>query len=306
MKTIHPIGSRISFALLIIAVSGLPACDGDTPGAKTGATRQKKASKPPVVQKQATAAERPDVKPMRVATTGTAETEDTRTTQRASSDKPPRPLSFDDLLDKADELVVAGETEAAIEAYEAAAERDPKSAVPQVEIARILIQRNELADARQAAELAVELSPSWSTAWNTLGRVELVARRLDDAAEAFAQATDKNAANIYAWNNLGLVRIMQRRFDEAAEALEEATRSDNTVAYMFNNLGTAYEQLGRDVEALVAYKRGLALGSSLAGKNFVRLERKQDLQKTAQLPDQLPEPLQTPGSAPEAANAPSS
>lgn len=194
-----------------------------------------------------------------------------------------KPLTFAQLMQKAKKQIGDKQTIDAIETYLEAAKLDPKSARPHVEISCQMIRQREAKLARKHAELAVKLEPARSRAWNTLGRVELMEGKLAAAAKAFIEATKRHEKNIYAWNNLGLVRIKQHKYANAVEALEKATAGDKPKAYMFNNLGIALERLDRIDEALVAYKSGLALGSGVAGQNFVRLEKDLDIEETAEL-----------------------
>ena len=131
----------------------------------------------------------------------------------------------------------------------------------------------------------MKLQPELSRTWNTLGRVELMRGKLAAAERAFLLATRRNPGNVYAWNNLGLTRIRRQRYTEAVDALQEAAGGEKPRAYMFNNLGIALERLDRVDEAMEAYKSGLALGSGVAGQNFVRLERELELQETAEADD---------------------
>jgi tetratricopeptide (TPR) repeat protein len=194
------------------------------------------------------------------------------------AEPPAPPASFDELMARARASKKADE---AIETYLEAAQAKPESASPHIAIAGLLIGQKEAKLAKKHAELAVELEPGRSRAWNTLGRAELAAGKLAAAEKAFVEAARLSEGNIYAWNNLGLTRIRQKRYAEAVEALEKATSSKSVRAYMFNNLGLALERLDRVDEALTAYKSGLALGSGVAGQNFVRLERELDLEEEA-------------------------
>jgi len=157
-------------------------------------------------------------------------------------------------------------------AFQGAAELDPESAHPAIEIARVRLAQTDLAGAREAGEEAVKLAPESSLAWNTLGRVALGENKLDDAAAHFEKAIEANDANVYAWNNLGLTRMRQGRWDDAAQALEEAVTGEDAAPFMWNNLGAAYEGQHDFDEARSAYEKGAEGGSALAAANLARLD----------------------------------
>lgn len=196
--------------------------------------------------------------------------------------EPEPALSFDEHMAEGRELARKGQIVEAIDNYLAAAKVEPEKPGPRIALADLFIRQREPKLAREHAELAVKLAPKLSRAWNTLGRVELAEGKLPAAENAFVEATQRNESNIYAWNNLGLVRIKRHNYAEAVEALERATAGEKPEAYMLNNLGIALERLGVVDEALAAYKRGLGLGSGVAGQNFVRLERELELEETAE------------------------
>jgi tetratricopeptide (TPR) repeat protein len=167
----------------------------------------------------------------------------------------------------------------AIYAFQGAAELDPESAQPFIEIARVEISRKDFPAARVAAEAAVKLAPESSAAWNTFGRVALAEGELDDAVSHFEHAVEMNEQNGYAWNNLGLCKLRQGKWDDAIEALESAVATEDAAAFMWNNLGAAYERV-KDVEqARSAYEKGAVEGSALAAKNLARLD--DEVERTA-------------------------
>ena len=200
----------------------------------------------------------------------------------------PKPESYDELMARAR---ASKKPDEAIEIYLEAAQARPDSASPHIAVAALLIGQKEVTLAHKHARLAVELEPKRSRAWNTLGRAELAAGKLNPAERAFLEATRLSEGNIYAWNNLGLTRIRQKKHEGAVEALEKATAGKGARAYMFNNLGLALERQDRVDEALEAYKSGLALGSGVAGQNFVRLER--ELQREEETAVAPPPPAPT-------------
>lgn len=183
------------------------------------------------------------------------------------------PESFAERVALGKERAREGKPDEAIAAFLGALALE-ESAVPHVEIARVLLTRKDARTARKHAEQAVALAPTSSAAWNTLGRVALMEKEYQEAVEHFTRATEANEANLYAWNNLGLALMQMGRWDDAIKALETATSGENPEPYMWNNLGTAYERQDRLEEARIAFVQGAEAGSHLAGKNLARLTRK--------------------------------
>lgn len=185
----------------------------------------------------------------------------------------PPEITFGEAMDEAKRQLADGNWEDAVASYRLAAKLKPLKAKPLIAAARLLLGHGQVKEARPLVEKAVDLAPWWSTAWNTLGRVELIEGNLTQAGEAFVAATNKNPKNIYAHNNLGLVRIKEGRFEDAVASLLIATADKKARSYMHNNLGSALEKVGELEKARKAYREALAEGSSLAGKNFARVDR---------------------------------
>jgi|GEM_PF-5742237 Flp pilus assembly protein TadD len=185
----------------------------------------------------------------------------------------PPQITYGEAMAEAKRQLANGNWEDAVQSYEFAAKLKPLKAKPLIAAARLLLRHGKANKARPLVEKAVDLAPWWSSAWNTLGRVELVEGNLTQAGEAFTAATLKNPKNIYAHNNLGLVRLKEGRYEDAVASLLIATADKKAKPYMHNNLGSALEKLGKLEKARNAYKEALAFGSSLAGKNFARVDR---------------------------------
>ncbi|MBT8495399.1 MAG: tetratricopeptide repeat protein [Deltaproteobacteria bacterium] len=166
----------------------------------------------------------------------------------------------------------SSDVDRALEALELARDKNPKSVIPDIESARVLLAAGLSKRARPFAESAVDGDGSSSYAWNTMGRVELAEGDIDGAVASFQRATEENPDNSYAFNNLGLALIRLERYPEAVTALEAATNGNEPTGYMFNNLGMAYENIRRFDLAMAAYRQAIDLGSSKAAENLERLE----------------------------------
>jgi Tfp pilus assembly protein PilF len=186
--------------------------------------------------------------------------------------KPPAPVAP---VAKPDDKLVA--KAAASPASQPVVEDRDALAKDHIEAAREAIAANDVDSAREHAQLAVALAPLSSSAWNTLGRVDMMAGDPDGAAAAFTNATQTNPKNLYAWNNLGLTEMHRQHWDAAVVALEKACETPTSAdhipqAYMFNNLGAAYEHVGRQVDAIAAYRKAAARGSATAKASLARMD----------------------------------
>jgi Flp pilus assembly protein TadD len=195
--------------------------------------------------------------------------------------KPVPPASFAESMKLGKKLDREGKIDEAIRAFDVASMLAPKNPLPEIEIARLFIAKNDMRAARAHADLAVDRAPGSSAAWNLKGRIALADKDTDGAIDAFNRATQANPDNDYAWNNLGLVYSEVGRWNEAIVALEKATQAQRPEAYMFNNLGVAYEHENRLVEARSAYRQAAERGSEPARKNLAKLDdRKSAMDKT--------------------------
>jgi len=175
------------------------------------------------------------------------------------------------------ELVAMGKSsddvELAMRALAAAREQRPRSVIPDIESARVMLRAGRLSEARGFAESAIEMDSKSSYAWNTMGRLELMEDNLDAAVASFERAAEENEDNSFAWNNLGLTLMRLERVPEAVSALERATSGGKPTEYMWNNLGMAYELANRPELAVSAYRQGVSLGSARAEANLERLSK---------------------------------
>lgn len=183
-------------------------------------------------------------------------------------------LTFEQAMKEGLQLAERGQSDQALVMFSSAVRLDEKQAQPDVELARLAIGKRDFKRAAFYADRALKKNDKLSSAWNTRGRIYLIVGEYKLAEQAFSAAAKCNPKNIYAHNNLGLARLQLGNLEGAIEALERATSSNAVPAFMYNNLGLAYERRERNNEALRAFKIGLVKGSMIAGKNFVRLERK--------------------------------
>jgi tetratricopeptide (TPR) repeat protein len=181
------------------------------------------------------------------------------------------PATFAERVKLAKKLVKDGHIDDGIAMYNRALELEESAAV-HVELARILIQGNDIRQAERQADFALKAAPGSSAAWNTKGRVLFLSRDLDGAHDAFAKSVELNDDNLWAWNNKGLVEMDMDAWTDAIASLERATAGELAETYMFTNLARAYEHEQRLVEALATFKVAARRGSPVADEAVKRLE----------------------------------
>lgn len=111
--------------------------------------------------------------------------------------------------------------------------------------------------AEQAFRGAIELDPSLAEAHNNLGIVLSRQGRADEAASAFEKAVEIRPDLPGALNNLGFLASESKDFDRAVDLFRKAALrgTDSSIAY--TNLGNALHRLGRDAEAVDAWKKAM-------------------------------------------------
>lgn len=152
-----------------------------------------------------------------------------------------------------------GDAAAAITSYQRLKSLDPTDALPCLRLARLRLERREMALARAEAEEAVRRDAGAAESHHVLGRVELEDGRLEPAIAAFEQAAALDPGHAWALNNLGYAYLLANRSEKAAEILEEAVRAESGEAVIWNNLGLAYERIGESGLARHAYAKALEL-----------------------------------------------
>jgi tetratricopeptide (TPR) repeat protein len=133
------------------------------------------------------------------------------------------------------------------------------------EAARILLQR------------AVALNPRSAVAQKDLGRVLMRSGHVEDALRHFQMATDLRPDYAEAYYYLGQAQAEAGQNVAAIGALEHAVRLDPANAEAYNALGVALAKAGRIGEAMVQFSRAVELAPDFAAARQ-NLERARQLQ----------------------------
>jgi Flp pilus assembly protein TadD len=159
---------------------------------------------------------------------------------------------------------------------EEALEQHPDHAGVMTNLARVLIELDDVERASDLADRAIELDPAHADAYMIRGRVLHLRGEAEEATAAYMQCIEVGGPNPFALNNLGLIYIQQEQFEEAIPVLREAIEQRDDIAYFHNNLGVAYEKTGDYEAAFHAYQRAVDIdpGYDRAAANLDRIRDK--------------------------------
>lgn len=164
------------------------------------------------------------------------------------------------LLDKADGLALAGETDAALALYDRAIARNGNNATAHFKRAVLLQQQGRNAEARQSYLDVIAIDQQFAAAYNNLAWMQADSRdRLDEAAQWAATAIRLDADNAAYRDTQAWVFRAQRKFDEAETVLEKATTMQPPLADVRYHLGVVYLDRGKADPARRAFTEALAI-----------------------------------------------
>jgi tetratricopeptide (TPR) repeat protein len=164
------------------------------------------------------------------------------------------------LLDKGDALALAGETDAALALYDRAIARNGNNAAAHFKRAVLLQQQGRNTEARQGYLDVIAIDQQFAPAYNNLAWMQADSRdRLDEAAQWAATAIRLDADNAAYRDTQAWVFRAQRKFDEAETVLEKATTMQPPIADVHYHLGVVYLDRGKADPARRAFTEALAI-----------------------------------------------
>ena len=154
------------------------------------------------------------------------------------------------------ELLDQGLDEAALAAFERAAEASP-SAFTLYRVGALLSKQGATARARAAFERALQLQPDLSEASNDLGALLAQDGQLDAAIERFRAALASSPDYPDALNNLGYALLLSGRDDQARALYEKALALQPDFPEALNNLGLLVGRAGQLERAEEYFRKAL-------------------------------------------------
>jgi tetratricopeptide (TPR) repeat protein len=164
--------------------------------------------------------------------------------------------------------------EKAIDAFEAALERDPDHLKSLVNLSRVRLEVGRADEASVSIERALEINPESGEAWRVAGNVRSELGLDGEALDAYRRAIAIDPDDAWAMNNFGLLLVREGRWDEALGPLARATELKPEIGVFQNNLGLALERTGYLAEAESAFRAAVASagGSGKAEESLARVE----------------------------------
>jgi len=157
-----------------------------------------------------------------------------------------------------------GQSDLALQHYQAALRLSPHLALTYVNYGRWLVGRGRLDEGIAQYRIALDIEPRNSLAETRLGLALVLHGNLDDAAAHFKRALEFNPENAWAYYHLGTVLMSQGRFEEAGVALKRSLELCPNLAMAENDLAYVLCHFGRFDEALTHYHRAIEIDPEYA------------------------------------------
>lgn len=160
---------------------------------------------------------------------------------------------------RADDFLVAGRLDDAIQEADALIARAPRMAEAFIVLGRAQSARGNHAAAIAALRQATALAPNDDGAHNALGRALFEAGRAAEAMACWQAALRINPRNVQANSSLGAVLTQSGRASEALPYLQEAVTRDPSSVASWVNLASAFYAIGRYADARDALGKAIAV-----------------------------------------------
>jgi tetratricopeptide (TPR) repeat protein len=155
----------------------------------------------------------------------------------------------------------AGDTAEAEKQFHAAAELDPKSAVPHRDLGLLYEKTGKADQAAEELKRALQLNPKdWKT-YMAAGLGAYQAGRFQESASAWEMALKLEPDNVPMLRNLGAVYHSLGRDSDAVAALQHALEI-KPASDVYTNLGTILFYQGKYDEAVPAFEKAVELGAN--------------------------------------------
>ena len=180
-----------------------------------------------------------------------------------------------ELMARAEGLLVRKEYAAAIEAYAAVLESEPRNASARVNLAQALFCEGRVSEAEAELRHALAIRPNYPEAHCNLGMILLQTARYGDAEQSLRRALKLKPAFADAHLNLGIALTFLGRLRDAQGSFEKVLRVAPRNAAALIGLGRIHAVEGRFGEAEALLKRALEIDphSPRAWASLIELRR---------------------------------
>ncbi len=160
---------------------------------------------------------------------------------------------------KAQQLLVADDTEGAIKEYEAAIEKDPESAFLEMDLAALYQRKGDVKQALAHAEKTLRLNPKQQEAYFLLASLHVGLNQLEEATREYERILTLDPENREARLFLATLYAQQRQFPKAIRTVQELLRLDPQLVVGYYYLGRIYLETNRLQDAKKEFLRVLTL-----------------------------------------------
>lgn len=177
------------------------------------------------------------------------------------------------LLELGDALQKNGQPAKALSYYQAAVQRNPKSAIALQKLGASLHRSAQYGKAEQVLERAAALSSGDAVTWHQLALTYRALNRTTDAVAALEKALQRDAELPEAHNNLGIILLQSGALARAESAFREAIRIRPDYADAHGNLANLLSGAGKSPEAREHFEIALRLrpGDAVTRYNYAIL-----------------------------------
>lgn len=156
-------------------------------------------------------------------------------------------------------LAQAGDTNAAIEHYKAAAQLQPSHPETYLNLANIMQANGNFDEATRLYGMALQLQPAYPTAHYNLGLMWANQGKMQEAIDAYTQALRDRPDYAEAHNSLGAAYQAQRNYEGALAEYSKALELRPDFAAAHYNLASVKAVQGQLAEAVAHYEEALRL-----------------------------------------------
>ena len=160
---------------------------------------------------------------------------------------------------RADVYVLQGENASARVDFTTAVRLAPNNADCYNYRGYFLMSQGLSSEALADFEKAILLNPSHASALNNRGLMALSARDYKSAEANFSKAIDGDRKFADAWNNRGFARLKLEQYEPALSDLQQALRIQESYVAAWNNCGLVYMQQEKYEDALKAFSQASRL-----------------------------------------------
>lgn len=142
---------------------------------------------------------------------------------------PPPNVSFEQLMQRGDELRAEKSLPGAVEYYRLALVKNPNSAVVHNRIAIVEIELNQWKRSIRELELAIKADPQYADAYNNMGVGYYELQKSGKAIALYKKAIHLQPDEASFYSNLGAAYFSRKEFEKAAGAYSKALELDPEV-----------------------------------------------------------------------------